>query len=207
MKYAKLLTLTLLLANAGAWADGPYVVGEVSHSKANLGRSTDDAALTAAGATGLSSSDKGSGNQWRLQLGYQFNPNFALEAGYIDFGKADYSASYTGGSAHGSVKVGGFDLAALGIVPLGDNVSLFGKAGIVAAHTKSSLSALAPAAAASGSQSADTVSPLLGLGASYKISNTSDLRAEYDHVSDLGKSNKTGKLSSDMLSVGLAYHF
>jgi hypothetical protein len=34
-----------------------------------------------------------------------------------------------------------------------------------------------------------------------------DVRAEYDHASNLGKSGKTGKLTANMLSVGLAYHF
>lgn len=208
MNFTKVMPLALAIGSTGAWADnGLYAVGEVTHSRDTLSTGTNDAALTSAGATALTSSGKGNSNQWRLQLGYKLNPNFAVEAGYIDFGKAKYSASYTDGTAQGRVKAGGFDVAALGILPLTDNISVFGKAGIAAARVKSSLSASAPASEASDSTSANVVGPLVGLGASYKLSDAMDVRAEYDHASNLGKSGSTGKISSNMLSVGLAYHF
>lgn len=208
MKYAKWLPLALLALSTGAWADDNwYVVGEVTHARDKLNTGTADAALTSAGASALSSSGKSNSNKWRLQLGYKVNPNFAVEAGYIDFGKARYSASYTGGTAEGTVKAGGIDVAALGILPLTDNLSVFGKAGLVAAHVKSELSATGTAAAASGSATANVISPLFGVGLDYKLSDAVDLRTEYDHASNLGKSGKTGKMTADMLSVGLAYHF
>jgi OOP family OmpA-OmpF porin len=207
MKFAKVLPLALLALSTGAWADGLYVVGEVTHSKNHLNTRTQDDALTNAGATALSSSGRGNSNRWRLQLGYSFSPNFAVEAGYIDFGKVKYSASYAGGTATGTVKAGGVDVAALGILPVTDSFSVFGKAGIVAAKVKSSLDASGPASAASGNTSAHVVRPLLGVGASYKLTDAMDLRLEYDHAGDLGKSGKTGKLTSNMLSLGLAYHF
>lgn len=208
MKFAKVLPLTMLALSTAAWADNDlYVVGEVTHSRDTLNTSTDDSALAHAGAAALTSNGKSNGNQWRLQLGYKVNPNFAVEAGYIDFGKAKYSASYTGGTAQGTVKAGGLDIAALGIVPITDSFSVFGKAGIVAARVKSSLTATAPASAATGNVSANAISPLIGLGASYKVSDAVDVRAEFDHASNLGKSSTTGKLTANMLSVGLAYHF
>jgi OOP family OmpA-OmpF porin len=163
--------------------------------------------LTSAGATGLSSSDSGSGNQWRLQLGYGINRNLAIEAGYIDFGKAKYSASYAGGTATGDLKAGGLDLVALGILPLTDKFSIFGKAGAVALKAKSSLTADASAVTATGKATANEVRPLIGLGASYKIANNVDLRTEFDHVNGIGKSNKTGTMDSNMISMGVAYHF
>jgi OOP family OmpA-OmpF porin len=208
MKYARLMPLALLALSTGVYADNDlYVVGEVTHSRDTLNTSTNDTALTGAGASALSSNGKSNGNQWRLQLGYKLSPNVAIEGGYIDFGKAKYSASYTGGTAQGTVKAGGLDIAALGIVPVTDSISVFGKVGVVAARVKSSLTAGTPASAATGNISANAISPLIGLGASYKISDTMDVRAEYDHASDLGKSGKTGKMKADMVSVGLAYHF
>lgn len=208
MKCVKWLPLAMLALSTCALADdGWYVVGEVTHSKTKLNTGTADTALTDAGATALTSSGKGHSNKWRLQLGYQVNPNFAVEAGYIDFGKARYSATYTGGTAEGTVKAGGIDIAALGILPLTHNLSVFGKAGLVAAHVKSNLSATGTAAAASGSASANVISPLIGVGLDYKLTDTVDLRTEYDHASNLGKSGKTGKMTADMLSVGIAYHF
>jgi OOP family OmpA-OmpF porin len=207
MKFATLMPLALLTLSTGVWADNDlYVLGEVTHSQDKLNTSTNDTALTNAGATALTSNGKSNGNQWRLQLGYKVNPNFAIEGGYIDFGKAKYSASYAGGTAQGTTKAGGLDIAALGILPITDSFSVFGKAGLVAARVKSDL-ATTPASTATASVSANAISPLIGLGASYKVSDTMDVRAEYDHASNLGKSGKTGKLTANMLSVGLAYHF
>jgi OOP family OmpA-OmpF porin len=207
MKLKKLIPLTLLVLSQGVMAGDLYVVGDVTHSKDSLKKGTFDSALTSAGATGLSSSDSGSGNQWRLQLGYGINRNLAIEAGYIDFGKAKYSASYAGGTATGDLKAGGLDLVALGILPLTDKFSIFGKAGAVALKAKSSLTADASAVTATGKATANEVRPLIGLGASYKIANNVDLRTEFDHVNGIGKSNKTGTMDSNMISMGVAYHF
>lgn len=207
MKLKKMIPLTLLVLSQGVMAGDLYVVGDVTHSKDSLKKGTFDSALTSAGATGLSSSDSGSGNQWRLQLGYGINRNLAIEAGYIDFGKAKYSASYAGGTATGDLKAGGLDLVALGILPLTDKFSIFGKAGAVALKAKSSLTADASAVTATGKATANEVRPLIGLGASYKIANNVDLRTEFDHVNGIGKSNKTGTMDSNMISMGVAYHF
>lgn len=207
MKLHHLASLALLALSPTAFAEGFYGVGEVTHVDASLDHAHFDSALTASGATGLSSSDSGSNNKWRLQGGYRFNPYVALEAGYIDFGKVKYSARYTGGSAEGSLKAGGADMAALLSLPLNDSFSLFGKAGVVEASVKSSLTAGAPASLASGSDHEHDVRPLLGVGGLYKLTDNIDLRADYDHVSDLGKSSKTGKMDANLYSVGLAYNF
>ena len=102
---------------------------------------------------------------------------------------------------------GGVELAASATLPLTARLSLFGKAAFVAVRTKSSLPASSPAGAADGSRSADSLAPLVGLGATYKLSDAVDLRAEYDHASNLGKSGKTGKMSANMVSLGMEYRF
>jgi OOP family OmpA-OmpF porin len=207
MKLHYLAPIALFTLTAPAFADGFYGVGEVTRSSVSLDHKHFDSALTADGATGLSSSDKGSGNQWRLQGGYRFNPYLAVEAGYIDFGKAKYQADYTGGSAHGTLKAGGLDVVGLVSLPVNDNFSVFGKAGLVAAKVKSNLVASAPANLASGSASENVVRPLLGVGARYKLTENVDLRADYDYVNSLGKSDKTGKMNANLFSLGVAYNF
>lgn len=207
MKLHFLAPLALFALTSTAFADGFYGVGEVTHSSVSLDRNHFDTALTTNTAAALSSSDSGSGNQWRLQGGYRFNPYLAVEAGYIDFGKAKYQASYTGGSAQGSLKAGGFDVVALASLPVNDSFSIFGKAGMVAAKVKSNLAVVGGAAAASGSASDNSIRPLLGVGARYKLTDNVDLRADYDHVSGLGSSSKTGKMDSNMVSLGAVYNF
>lgn len=207
MKIRFLIPCGLALLTSAAFADGFYGVGQVTHSSNSLSKNYFNSELTDRGATGLSSSESASGNQWRLQGGYRFNEYLAVEAGYIDFGKADYKASYAGGSARGDLKAGGIDVAALASLPVTDKFSVFGKAGAVFAHTKSSLSASGPASLASDNQSSNVVRPLVGIGANYKLTQNVDLRADFDHVSGLGKSGKTGKMDVNMASVGVAYNF
>ncbi|MHB1083896.1 MAG: outer membrane beta-barrel protein [Thiobacillus sp.] len=207
MKLLFLALLALFALTSPAFADGFYGVGEVTHSRLSLDRGHFDTALTSNTAAALSSSDSGSDNKWRLQGGYRFNPYLAVEAGYIDFGKAKYQASYAGGSAQGTLKAGGFDVVAVASLPLNDSFSIFGKAGLVAARVKSNLVAVGGAAAASGSASDNSIRPLLGVGALYKLTDHVDLRADYDHVSGLGSTSKTGKMDSNMVSLGAAYNF
>jgi len=207
MKRQQLAALAFLALASSAFADGFYGLGEVTHSSYSLDKNHFDEALITHGATGLGSSDSASGNQWRLQGGYRYNQYLAVEAGYIDFGKAKYNASFAGGTATGSLKAGGVDVAALISMPLNDRFSVFGKAGIVFADVKSSLSAGAPASLASGNSSNNVVRPLLGVGADYKLSEKVDIRADFDRVSGLGNSSKTGKMDVNMISVGLAYKF
>lgn len=206
MNLKPVLPLLAALISTAAFADGPYVVGEVTHSRLTLDSGTFDDALRAAGATSVTSHDSGNGNQWRLQAGYKFNPYFAVEAGYIDLGKADYRASYAGGSARGSEKAGGVDFAVLGILPVTEGFSLFGKAGFVAAKVETRLTSTAPAATSIRDSSTD-VRPLLGLGATYSMTKNIDLRFDYDHVSGLGRSSNAGRMHDDMISVGVAYNF
>ena len=73
-------------------------------------------------------------------------------------------------------------MAALLSLPLNDRFSVFGKAGVVFADVKSSLSAGAPASLASGDTSSNVVRPLLGIGADYKLSETVDFRADFEKV-------------------------
>ncbi|MGE5470366.1 MAG: outer membrane beta-barrel protein [Bacteroidota bacterium] len=207
MKIQQLAPFVFVFVTAAASAEGFYGVGEMTHSNNSLNRSNFDNELTANGATGLSSSDHGNSNQFRLQGGYRFNENLAVEAGYIDFGKAKYTADYAGGSAQGKVKAGGMDVAALLALPLTDRFSVFGKAGVVAARVKSTLVADAPAALASGNTSTTVIRPLLGVGASYKLTQNVDLRADFDHVNGLGKALKTGKMDDNMVSFGVGYNF
>jgi OOP family OmpA-OmpF porin len=206
MKLLTSLSLILLAATSTAFADGFYVLGEATHSDTSLSNTYFDNTLTTAGATGLTSSDKGKSTQWRLQGGYRFNPNFALEAGYMDLGKSKYTASYNQGAASGELKSGGIDVAALGILPLSDSFSIFGKAGIIGAKTDSKLTATG-LSSSSWKSTTHEILPLVGVGATYKLSQNFDLRADYDYVSGIGKSSKTGVMKSNMISVGVAYNF
>ena len=65
-------------------------------------------------------------NSWKAIAGYRFNPNFAVEANYIDFGEA--SAPATPPAARFDAEAKGFALYAVGTVPI-SMVDLYAKAG------------------------------------------------------------------------------
>ncbi len=213
MKIRQLAPLTSIVSfmftvmTAPVMAEGFYGVGEVTSTKHSLDSDYFDNALNSAGATGLSSSASSNSNQWRLQGGYRFNDNVALEAGYIDVGEAKYKADFNGGSTKGSLKAGGLDAAGVLSLPLNENFSVFAKAGILAAKVKSHISANAPLALTDNNSSVNQVRPLLGVGAVYKISDQWDVRADYDQVSNLGKSSSTGTMDAKMMSLGVVYKF
>ncbi|CAN5429480.1 outer membrane beta-barrel protein [soil metagenome] len=208
MKFLKLAPLAFFaLTSVIASAEGAYVLGELTHSRDKLDSSYFDSKLGANGAVGAASTSTGSGNEFRIQGGYRLSPNLAVEGGYIDFGKTKYQATYAGGTAQGTLKAGGVDIAARGILPVSDKIDLFAKGGLVAARVKSSLTAGAPAGGATGDTSKTVVRPLLGIGAQYKLTEKVSLRLDLDHVSGLGSSSQTGKMSATMLSGGLAYSF
>ncbi|HEU4707852.1 MAG TPA: outer membrane beta-barrel protein [Methylophilaceae bacterium] len=205
MKPGIILPVLLATFATSALAKGLYVTGQVTHSNLSLDEHTFDKALTNAGATGLTSSSDGSGEQWRLQAGYQFNPYFAIEGGYIDLGTADYKAEFAGGAAKGHEKAGGVDLTVLGIIPATDNLAIFAKAGLIAAKVETRLSSGSPAVDIKDSTT--EVRPLVGAGVSWKVMQNVDLRFDYDHVSGLGKSGNAGKMDDNMVSAGISYHF
>lgn len=200
--------MTSLAISAAAMADNFYAVGEVTHAANALDRDHFDNALLDAGASALSSRDSNAAtNRWRLQGGYRFNDNFAVEAGYIDFGKIDYRADTATGAAKGSLQAGGIDVAGVASLPLNDQLSVFAKAGAVAATVKSKLSSDATATLLDEHSSTQVVRPLLGVGTTYKISSNWNLRADYDQVANLGKSSDTGTMTSRMFSLGVQYRF
>lgn len=72
-----------------------------------------------------------------LGIGYHFNPNFALEVNYLDLGDAtshihDFSPVEGRSTEHLDASGGSVD--AIGLIPLSERVSLFGKLGVFNYH-------------------------------------------------------------------------
>lgn len=129
--------------------------------------------------------DGGSSNvSGKLFGGYQFTPNFALEAGAADFGRA---------RAHGD-RVDGHALFldAVGILPLDEQWSLLGRVGVAHADLNTSTG------------DANGTGLKVGLGAQYALSHNVALRAEWEryHPSLFGQHPDI-----DQYTVGLRIGF
>ena len=207
MRSRYLAGLALLCCTLPAYAGNWYVTGSVSESKVHLDRSALDTQLTTDGATGLSSSRTGSHAQWRLQAGYRFNPYLSVEGGYIDLGKARYTATYDTGSAEARWKSGGVDLAVVGRIPLGNGFALFGKAGAIDARTTTHWTSTGLTTPPLASVNNTKLVPFAGVGASYAISPRWSVRAEYEHFAKVGTLRTTGRASINTVSAGVVFHF
>ena len=100
-----------------------------------------------------------------LFMGYNFNETFGAELGYQYAGR---------GSADGErYENQGATLSGIARLPLGEDFSLFGEAGAYWAHTD-------------GLDNSDTrVSPLAGVGLTYKLNDSLDLQARYRYMWDV----------------------
>jgi OOP family OmpA-OmpF porin len=148
------------------------------------------------GIPGVSCDDKDT--SWKILGGYQVNRNFAAELAYSDFG--EIKASGPGGTA--TAKSQAFELVGVGILPIADRFSLYGKLGIYHANVDVKVRTFTLNADASG----DSTDLTYGFGAGFDITRRVTLRAEYQKYNDVGDSD-TGKDDIDVISVGVLFRF
>lgn len=206
MKSAKILG-TLGLLGIGAFGcsaamagnDGWYAGLGVGRANSNF-NSAGIAAAVGTPATAISESNRDTA--YKVFGGYKFNKNFALEGGYFDLGKFGFSGTTTGGATNGSMKVSGWNLDALGILPMSEKFSIFGRLGIMDARTQDSFSGVG--VTNSGPSKSET-NYKAGLGMQYDLTPAVGLRGEWEtyRVNDA----VTGRSNTNVYSVSLVYSF
>jgi OmpA-OmpF porin, OOP family len=158
----------------------PYVVGSLGSAKQSLD------------CDGVSNCDTSS-TGFKLLGGYKFTPNFAIEGGYLDFGKAN--ASLEGVSI--TTKTAGFGVGAAFHQDLNPDWTVSARLGLASLKTKSEV--------ADVSSAKDTHTQLYGgLAVGYRISPKVALEASYD----FSKAEREGdKFNVRMLGVGVNVAF
>jgi len=191
-------------AGGAGWYSGLSVGGS------QIGMSNDILPITPATTPSSLTKDESS-TGFKLFAGYRYNQNFALEGGYTDLGKFEARRDATApvGSISRNMRTSGFDLAAVGIIPMQSGFSLFGKIGAMYTMTRSSIStsgALLPLPTTDLSPKRSEWNPKVGLGAGYDFSNGLGLRVEYERVSNVGDA-RTGDGNIGMWSLGLTKRY
>ena len=185
MKKVRLIVAAALVSSVSvAFASDLYVAASIGQS--DFGS-----------VDGATSTDK-NGTAFKLQLGYQFNPNWAIEGGYVSLGKASYSGPTIGSF---KVKASGFNIGAVGTIPLNDKFSLFGKLGMIDGKVEIT------DATVCCNGSATKWRPTYGFGVKYDVSKTLGILAEYERFDKLGDNNVTGTGSVNLLSAGVLSRF
>lgn len=186
-----------------------YMGGNIGQSKAKI----DDARITGSlSGAGLPSSisDDNKGNAFKLFGGYQFNRNFALEGGYFNLGEFGYTATTVppalAGTLNGKIKLQGLNLDAVGMLPFGDQFSVFGRLGLQYAQAKDTFTSTgAIAAPANPSPSKNALNFKVGVGAQYDFNRSLGMRVEAERYRIDDAINNKGDI--DLYSVGLIYRF
>jgi OOP family OmpA-OmpF porin len=182
----------------------------------SIGQSTvkiDDDALRIVGATATSLSKNETDTGYKAYVGYRLHQNFAVEGGYTDFGKISATRTMTApavGTFHADSKASGWHVDAVGIWPMQNNFSLFGKLGLIFNEVKTSLGTTGAVALPAGTNTSPKHSGSnlkLGIGAGYDFTPTVGARVEWERASKLGDDSTGGKSDVDLLSVGVVFRF
>lgn len=196
-----------LLAAGAACAQGSWY-GDLSVGRSSVNM-TNDNVIT--GATAYSFSNEEKSTAFKLHAGYQFNKNFAIEGGYVNLGKFTFTENVTApavGSAKASIKADGWDLVAVGIAPLSQDFSLFGKLGTIYSTVNTDITTSgAVTLTGAANRKRSELNLTYGLGAQYAFNKTVSVRGEWNRFDKLGDRNTTGEADVNVFSLGLNFKF
>lgn len=167
-KSVPIIALAACLSAAPAFAQSWYF-------GAGVGSGNLDA--TGQDLTGLPNAQvKDNATTYTARLGYRFNPYLAVEGGYYDLGKYEFSGGSGASVVTGSAKAKSFGLSAVGIAPLGNNFELYGRIGIEESEIKvnANLGSLA-----TGNASTKDTGATYGVGARWMFTPNFGLFAEW----------------------------
>ena len=208
MKLKSIMAVALLAGASSAMAGDFYIAGAVGRSYANIDQTSIDTTLASFGATAINSNKDETDTGYKLQAGWQFHKNFALEGGYVDLGKVRYGATYTGGTTDLEYETDGWNIGVVGTMPINDMFSVFGRVGAIAARVEQTCATSGtPIACTIANNNSTDWSGNFGLGATYNINKQVGLRLEWERFDNLGDNNIGGKSDVDLLSLGVVVKF
>jgi OOP family OmpA-OmpF porin len=215
MKFTKTSVMLGVAVLAAVAAPAAMGQGTGWYGGANVGRTgvtiDDDrisGGLRAQGLGTTSIDDHDQDRGYKIFGGYQLNRNFAVEAGFFDLGNFGYTArTAPAGSLTGDIRIRGLNLDLVGILPLTDRFSAFGRVGVTSARTEGQFSATGaarvPYANANPSQRATNAK--FGAGLMYDFTESLGMRVEAERYRISDAVGNRGH--ADMVSVGLVYRF
>jgi len=202
-----LLTLALMaVPYAMADVDGWYAGAQLGQTQATI----DDGRITSgllangltAGPINPVNRDLGS----KLFGGYQFNKNFALEGGYFDLGQFGFATSTTpAGTLNGSIKLRGLNLDAVGMLPITEKFTAFGRIGITHTQANDAFAGSGAVNVLNPNPSSSDTNLKIGFGLQYALTDAWTLRTEIERYRIDDAVGNMGDV--DMVSVGLVYRF
>ena len=202
------LAALALIASPFAAADdtGWYGGLNIGQSSARIDNAGITSALRRAGFTTSSITSNDSDTGFKLFGGYKYNKNFALEGGYFDLGRFGFTATTVpAGTLNRNIKLRGLNLDAVGILPINERFSAFGRAGLNYAEARNSFSGTGRVVVLNSNPSKRDINYKLGLGVQYDFTEAVGMRAEVERYRINDAVGNKGDV--DLVSVGLVYRF
>lgn len=200
--YFALISPFALAADTG-WYGGV----NVGQSRTNIDDARISTELQSAGfATAVTAKDERD-TAYKLFGGYRFNRNLAFEGGYFDLGQSSYTSTTTGpaGTLTGSMKRQGVNLDAVGVAPITDKFSAFGRLGLIYAESKDTFTATGGVSVPNPSASKRAANYKIGLGLQYDLNGSIGLRGEVERYRVDDSAGNRGAV--DVYSAGMIVKF
>ncbi|WP_166876984.1 outer membrane beta-barrel protein [Massilia mucilaginosa] len=131
---------------------------------------------------------------YKVFTGHNFDKNFGIEAGYTDFGTAEYANKSVGSKARS------FYAAGTATLPLGDKFALTAKLGIAKNRAK----VVRPG---EGDVKDKKTDALIGIGGTLKLTPTITAFIEYENYGNVMQPAKIASIKATVLSTGLRFSF
>ena len=197
---------TVASSSAMAADTGWYGGINVGQSRATIDDERITRSLLTGGFTGVSIINDEKDTGYKLYGGYKFNKNFALEGGYFDLGKFGFVATTVPpGTLTGSIKLRGFNLDAVGILPITEKFSAFGRVGVNYAQARDSFAGTGAVNVLNPNPSKRDTNYKYGLGVQYNFTESLGMRVEAERYRIDDAVGNKGDV--DLFSLGLLYQF
>jgi OOP family OmpA-OmpF porin len=186
--YVAILTFGTMVATSASAEGGYWGIG-TGQGHASVGSVTGTITSVTPNIVVTGTEGKTSDTAFKLYFGYQYTPNWGIEAGYNDLGN-NFSARITATDGSTTVvgdassKIDNWYIAATGTLPLANGLSLLGKVG--AARSSVRGKDLCSGTLCVSLDTSRRTSLLVGVGTEYAFSKQWAARLEYE---DYGKSS------------------
>ena len=185
---------------------GPYIGANLGTTRAHFNNDSINSTLAGQGFTVTSRTEDNSSTGYKLFGGYQLNRNFAVECGYFDLGRFNYAVNTTPlGTFTSDTRVRGLNLDLVGLLPLTDQFSVFGKIGAAYAQSRANFTRTGAMPLSRSPTSRNDTNLKVGLGMQYAITEALAVRAEVERYRVSDPVRNRGNI--DMASIGLVYRF
>lgn len=197
------LICTCALAQDGGYAYGGLSIGL---SRAKIDDQRIAAGLLGAGLVTTSIRRDESEGAVKLFGGYQFNPNFALEAGYFNLGRFGFnSTTVPAGTLDGRIRLQGVNMDLVGSMPVSERWSVLGRLGAQYASAHDTFRGTGAVGVFNPNPSKRELNYKLGIGLQYAINDSMLVRGEAERYRVNDAVGNHGGVN--VLSVSLVFPF